>query len=141
MKPTLALVCCLLGVTIAQAAPGQHTKGEKPLSISHGQEVSLADFLVTGRMTLFDFTSEYCAPCRGFDEVLYQVHRQRADVAVVKVDINRPEVHKIDWQSPVAQQYGMQSVPYFKIFGPDGQLIAEGRPARTIVEGWISQLR
>jgi thiol-disulfide isomerase/thioredoxin len=127
-------------VTVGQAAPGLHTKGAKPLSISQGQEVNLADFLVTGRMTLFDFTSEYCAPCRGFDEVLYQVHRQRADVAVVKVDINRPEVHKIDWQSPVALQYGMQSVPYFKIYGADGQLIAEGRPARTIVEGWISQL-
>ena len=59
----------------------------------------------------------------------------------MKVDINRPEVHKIDWQSPVAQQYGLQSIPFFKIVGPNGQLIAEGKPARDQVDAWIAQLR
>jgi thiol-disulfide isomerase/thioredoxin len=140
MKFPLFLICCLLGVTSAQAA-SQHTKGNKPLSISQGQEVNLTDFLVTGKTTVFEFTSEYCPPCRAFAEVLLQLHQQRADLAVVKVDINRIEVHKIDWQSPVARQYELQSIPFFKIVGPNGQLLAEGKPARDQVEAWIGQLQ
>jgi len=141
MKALLLLCCCLLGATLGWGAPSMHTKGAKPLSISQGQPVNLTDFIVTGKITLFEFTSEYCPPCRAFAEVLLQLHQQSADLAVVKVDINRPEVHKIDWQSPVAQQYGLQSIPFFKIVGPNGQLIAEGKPARDQVDAWIAQLR
>ena len=58
---------------------------------------------------------------------------------VVKVDINRPDVRGIDWGSPVAKQYGMQSIPHFKVFGPDGKLQAEGKPARELVTGWFEE--
>ena len=138
------LFCALALVTTALAA-GKHTKGEKPLSISQGAEVSLADFLVTGKTTVFDFTSEYCPPCRGYAEPLLLLHQQRADVAVVKVDINRAEVHRIDWDSPVAKQYGMRSIPHFKVYGPDGKLIAEdttkARSARALVDKLIRTLQ
>jgi hypothetical protein len=63
---------------------------------------------------------------------------------VVKVDINRPGVKKIDWDSPVAKQYGMGSIPRFKIYGPDGKLIAEdigdSKPARAMVNQWCEAL-
>ena len=140
MKLPLLLICCLLSVTTGQAA-SRHTKGDKPLRISQGQAVNLTDFLVTGKTTIFDFTSEYCPPCRAFAEVLLKLHQQRDDLAVVKVDINRIEVHKIDWQSPVAQQYAIQSLPFFKIVGPNGQLLLEGKPARAQVEAWIGELQ
>ena len=139
----LPLLCAFALVTSALAA-GKHTKGEKPLSISQGAEVSLADFLVTGKTTVFDFTSEYCPPCRGYAEPLLLLHQQRADVAVVKVDINRSEIHKIDWDSPVARQFKLQSIPHFKIYGPDGKLIAEDttdqRAASSLVNKWINAL-
>ncbi len=139
MKFPLFLLCCLLGMTTATAA-SRHTKGEKPLSIAQGREVNLTDFLVTGKTTLFMFTSEYFPPCRDFAEVLLQLHQQRDDLAVVKVDINRIEVHKIDWESPVVKQYAIPSLPFFKIVGPNGQLLAEGKPARAQVDAWIGQL-
>lgn len=128
---------CFSPTTFAQ---GKDTKGEKPLSISQGQKVDLSQFLIKGRITIFDFTSEYCPPCRGYADPLYQLHRKRTDVAVVKVDINRPEIHRIDWESPVAEQYELRSLPHFKIFGADGKLLAEGQEARQVVDNWIMQL-
>jgi len=149
----LAILCSLVLVTVA-LAEGKHSKGEKPLAISQGQPVDLKDFLVPGMITIFDFTSEYCPPCRGYADPLLQLHRQKAGIAVVKVDINRPEIHKIDWSSPVAKQYDLHSIPHFKVYGPDGRLVAEdkitfgpdGQPvdrnsaARQLVDKWISSL-
>jgi thiol-disulfide isomerase/thioredoxin len=121
-------------------AQGRDTKGEKPLRISQGQKVDLSRFLVKGRITVFDFTSEYCPPCRGYADPLYQLHRRRDDVAVVKVDINRPEIHRIDWESPVAEQYELRSLPYFKIYSPEGKLLVEGQEARQVVDNWLMRL-
>ena len=71
-----------------------------------------------------------------------KVHRTHADIVVVKVDINRPGVKGIDWKSPVAQQYKLRSIPHFKVYGPDGKLVAEDGPgsdrARTMVVGWFN---
>jgi len=57
----------------------------------------------------------------------------------VKVDINRPDVRKIDWQSPVAQQFALRSIPHFKIFDGEGKLISEGNEARDTVYGWLKR--
>jgi thiol-disulfide isomerase/thioredoxin len=116
--------------------------------------VNLADYLVPGKTVVFDFTSEYCGPCRAYDQPLHDLHAKRADLVVVKVDINRPDVRGIDWQSPVARQFDLHSIPHFKVYGPNGQLLAEdkivfgpdGRPDRTLssragrqmVDGWIN---
>ena len=99
--------------------------------------------LVTGKTTIFDFTSEYHPPCRGYSEPLLALHQRGTNLAVVKVDINRPEYHLIDWESPVARQYALsdKGLPYFKIFGPDGKLMVEGPDARQQVNEWIEQLK
>ncbi len=136
---TLAGSLALIFATTLGAA-GTHLKTEKPLRIAQGMEVSLTDFLVPQKFTVFDFTSEYCPPCRRYTEPLLHLHQQRADIAVIKVDINRPEIHRIDWQSPVAKQYGMRSIPHFKVYGPQGDLLAEGDEARAMVDGWIAGL-
>lgn len=139
MKRTCLLLCSLALLTPAFAA-GNHAKGAEPSHISQGVEVALADYLVPGKTTVFDFTSKYCGPCQGYNEPLALLHTQRADLAVVKVDINRPDVKGIDWKSPVAVQYQMRSIPHFKVYGPDGKLLAEGKAARVMVDGWINQL-
>ena len=135
------LLPCLLALLTPALAAGNHTKGSEPAHISQGAEVALADYVVTGKTTIFDFTSKYCGPCQAYNQPLAQLHAQRADLAVVKVDINRPDVKGIDWKSPVALQYGMKSIPHFKVYGPDGKLLAEGKDARVMVNGWISGLK
>lgn len=128
-----------LGALLGAATPPAKT--EKVLRIAQGEKVNLADYAVPGKTTVFDFTSEYCPPCRAIAPDLEKVHRTRADVVVVAVDINRPGVKGIDWKSPVAQQYGLHSIPHFKVYGPDGKLQVEDQPnnpkARALVSKWF----
>lgn len=149
--PRLLSVLFVLSAAVLVAAP----KGAEPAHISMGEPVNLADYVVPGKTTLFDFTSKYCGPCQAYNEPLAKLHAQRADIAVVKVDINRPDVKGIDWKSPVAQQFKLQSIPHFKVYGPDGKLVAEdklvfgpdGKPAsrdsagRVIVDDLIRTLK
>ncbi|MGM0491761.1 MAG: thioredoxin family protein [Armatimonadota bacterium] len=109
-------------------------------TVSHGERVELEDYLVDGKTVLFDFTSKYCPPCEAIAPSLERLATEREDIVLVKVDINRPDVQGIDWQSPVAQQHGIRGVPHFKIFGPDGALEAEGGAARTMVINWLNEL-
>ena len=139
MKLLLSFLCSILLAGSAVAAQN-HAKGAEPLRIAHGEETNLTDYLVPGKTTIFDFTSEYCGPCRTYEQPLHNLHQKRADIAVVKVDINRPGTKRIDWQSPVARQYQMNSIPHFKVFGPDGKLLAEDQPARRMVDSWIAVL-
>jgi len=147
MKRLSALLALftLLG-TLAIAAA---TKGPEPLRVAFGEKIRLEDYLVPGKTVVFDFTSKYCPPCRAYDEPLHQLHAKRDDLVVVKVDINRPNVQRIDWQSPVAQQFELRSIPQFKVYGPDGKLLAEDRisqqvrdaSARKLVDDWIARLK
>jgi thiol-disulfide isomerase/thioredoxin len=126
-----------LAVPVAVRAAEAHTKGPAPQHISHGQTVTLADYLVPGKTTVFDFYSEFCGPCRAISPKLEKLHADRADLVVVKVDINRPGIKGIDWQSPVARQFDLQSIPHFKIFTPEGKLKAEGDEAYNTVLSWV----
>ena len=133
----ISLVATLVS-PLALRAEDTHAKGAEPAHISKGQEVALADYLVPGKITVFDFYSEYCPPCRRISPKLVKLHQTRDDIAVVKVDINRPGEKGIDWQSPVARQYRLESVPHFKVYGPDGKLQAEGDAAYEMIAGWIN---
>ena len=138
-SPFISLVVfgALVLTTSSSFADGTYSKPSVPERIAHGQEVALEKYLVPGKTTVFDFTSEYCPPCRAISPRLDKLHAKRDDVVVVKIDINRPGVKGIDWKSPVATQYGMRSIPNFKVYGPNGKLQAEGQEARTLVESWL----
>jgi thiol-disulfide isomerase/thioredoxin len=114
-----------------------HEKGIEPLVISNGQKVALTDYLVPGKTTVFDFYSEFCPTCRSIAPDMRKLHASRADLAVVFVNVNRPGLKVIDWQSPVVKQYALPSTPQLKVFGPDGKLVAEGKPAYKLVTGWF----
>ena len=119
--------------TTAAVPTNAAPKSAAPARIGHGKEVNLANYVVPGRTTIFDFTSEYCPPCRAIAPRLHQLHADRADIVVVEVDINRPGIAGIDWASPVARQFSLESIPHFKVYGPDGRLQAEGEAAYSLV--------
>jgi thioredoxin len=133
----------VLAALLALAAPALvlagtvHEKGAKPIVISHGDKVTLGDYLVPGKTTVFDFYSEFCPTCRAIAPDMERLHAGRGDIAVVFVDINRPGMKAIDWKSPVAKQYDLPSTPQLKVFGPDGKLVAEGKSAYQLVTGWF----
>ena len=131
------VIAVVASAPLARSAEDTHVTGPTPAHIAMGQEVDVADYLVPGKTTIVDFYSEYCPPCRAIAPKLAELHKSRDDIAVVKVDINRPGVKGIDWSSPVARQYKLHSIPHFKIFGPDGKLQAEGDAAYDQVAGWV----
>lgn len=131
----LALALAFSPLATIAAAPS--AKSDKPQHISMGQPVQIADYVVKGKTTIFDFSSEYCPPCRAIAPKLAALHAKRSDIVVVTVDINRPDVKGIDWKSPVARQYDLHSIPHFKVFGPDGKLKAEGDEAYGLVNGMV----
>jgi thioredoxin len=104
-----------------------------------GQTLEVKSLAVRGQTTLIDFYSPFCPPCVRLAPIIKQLAAKRPDLAVKKVNINRPEVKGIDWRSPLAQQYQIRSVPYFMIFSPNGELEAQGREAFERLRGWLQE--
>ena len=104
-----------------------------------GEPFALAGHLVPGKITIVDFYSEYCPPCMRIAPALEKLAASRSDLVVRKLDINRPGVRGIDWSSPLAQQYGLNSIPHFKIYDTQGQLLAEGEAATAKLFGWLQE--
>lgn len=100
-------------------------KGKEPLRISHGAEVAIYQYAVHGKYTIIDFYSDYCPPCRALKPKLERLHAEHDDVALVVVDINRPDTRGIDWKSPVAVQYKLHSIPHLVVYDPSGKVVAE----------------
>jgi thiol-disulfide isomerase/thioredoxin len=102
-----------------------------------GEMMQITEFIQGDQITIFDFYSEYCPPCRRIAPLLKQLDKKRKDIVVFKVDINRPNVRGIDWKSPLAQQYYLKSIPHFKIYNADGVLDMEGEPAYKQIERFL----
>lgn len=146
-----AVLVCVGGVILhVDAARGEAANaklaaqlGLSELSISNGEPVDLTAFLAPGKTTVFDFYSPYCGPCMALKPVLERLPNRRENTVLVEVNINRPGTEGIDWGSPVAQQYHLNSIPHLVIYGPDGNLIAQDgattAPAREMVEQWLAQ--
>ena len=102
-----------------------------------GQTLDVKSLSVKGKTTVIDFYSPFCPPCVRLAPIMAQLAAKRPDLAIKKVNINRPQVNGIDWRSPLAQQYQIRQVPYFMIFNPQGQPVAQGRDAVETVGGWL----
>lgn len=104
-----------------------------------GQPLDVKSLVVRGKTTVVDFYSPFCPPCMYLAPLLARLGESRPEMSIQRVNINRPEVNGIDWRSPLAQQYQIRSVPYFMIFNPRGQLLAQGREAFEMVQRWLQE--
>jgi thiol-disulfide isomerase/thioredoxin len=107
--------------------------------VNPGETLDINSLLVKGKTTVIDFYSPFCPPCVRLAPLMAKLAKKRPDLAIKKVDINRPGVNGIDWSSPVAQQYQIRQVPYFMIFNPQGKLVAQGSGATETVGGWLKE--
>ncbi len=124
-------------VTGTQPAAPTHDPVDAVRTVSFGEEVDISDYAAEGQSTIFDFYSEACGPCRALAPELEALAEERDDISLVVVDINRPGQSGIDWKSPVAQQYELNSIPHLRVFGPDGKELARADDARAMVDGWL----
>jgi len=121
-------------------------KTRKPISNAHkyleigrkGEKIDLEEYVVEGKITIFDFYSDYCGPCRAVAPRLKKLSKTNNDIYVRKIDINRSNIKGIDWKSPVVQQYRIRSVPYFIIYNEKGNRWLTGRNASNkIYNDWL----
>lgn len=103
---------------------------------SPGLPLDLAAHAVPGQITVFDMYSDYCPPCRALSPLLERMAVSRPDVVVRKVDINRKGVQGIDWQSPLARQYNLSSIPAIIVYDAQGNLMETGLNGFQLAEQW-----
>ena len=132
--PRLLVLAALLSLELGSSGAGAvpEANADNP-----GQTLDVKSLAVKGKTTVIDFYSPFCPPCVQLAPIMAQLAAKRPDLAIKKVNINRPGVQGIDWRSPLAQQYQIRQVPYFMIFNPQGELTAQGREAAEPVERWL----
>lgn len=112
-------------------------EGNLPSHMIYGS-VNLEEMIVKGKTNIVDLYSKFCPPCVQIAPLLIRLDEKRSDIAIVKININRDGVRGIDWQSPVARQFKLRSIPHFIIVSPSGKLKCKGKKAYKFV---LKQLR
>jgi thiol-disulfide isomerase/thioredoxin len=127
-KPWMLLPLAMLAV-LAYFFFNRQSTIQAVNAFNPGAEFDIESYVQKGKVTIVDFYSDYCPPCREISPLLKKLDKQRPDLVVLPVDINRKGVSGIDWQSPLARQYDLKSIPHFLIFDPEGNLSKEGQEA------------
>lgn len=99
-----------------------------------GQPANLQSILKNGRTSYVYFHSDGCDSCMQMQSCVRIAASKRKDLDFIKIDIDRPSGEReqeIDFHSPVAEQFGIDVVPSFKLY--DGKrLIAAGKEAKAM---------
>ena len=76
---------------------------------------------------IVDFWAEWCGPCRAVAPVLDQIAEERAEIKVVKVNI--------DEEPDLARRYGIMSIPTIMLFrGGEPAAAAVGAQPKKMLE-------
>lgn len=87
----------------------------KVLIISYqGESVLLEDHAVSGGVTVFDFYADWCGPCKALAPELEAYVQRTSGVFLRKINIK-------NWDSPVARDYGIRSIPSLRIYDQRGR--------------------
>lgn len=119
------LVLLAFGATAAAHArgptPATHAADERGLdikTISSGKAVALRDHLARDKVTIFDFTADWCKPCQILGEKLADFARREKRIAIRKIDVTR-------WNTPVVREHltGIKGLPYVEVFDRKGRRV------------------
>lgn len=128
----------LLLVLVIYGAYSVFARGGNIPSYMNEGPVDLGAMIVSNKTNIVDLYSDYCPPCVKIAPYLKKLDESREDIALIKIDINRSGVQGIDWQSPVARQFKLRSIPHFIVVSPSGKIKFQGKKAYKFV---LDQLR
>jgi thiol-disulfide isomerase/thioredoxin len=134
MKVFLVLLLIIVGYW----AYSRFFTGKDIPSYMNEGPVYLKEMIVSGETNIVDLYSDYCPPCVQIAPYLKMLDSRRKDISIVKIDINRSGVTGIDWRSPVARQFKLNSIPHFIVISPSGKLKYQGKRAYEFV---LAQLK
>lgn len=85
-----------------------------------GEDVpSLEAHAVPGKVTVFDFYADWCAPCVEIDAHMIRLLNERSDIAYRKLNV-------VGWDTPIAKRYMSKAakLPMVIVYGKDGKVVA-----------------
>jgi thiol-disulfide isomerase/thioredoxin len=91
-------------------------RGQQVEVISHGAQVDIAKHLALGNVTVVDFYADWCGPCKQLSPSLEQMARTDPEIALRKIDI-------VNWNTAVAKQYNVHSIPQVNVYNRGGRLV------------------
>ena len=94
--------------------------GREVAVIARGNEVDLTKHIALGSVTIIDFYADWCGPCKRISPMLEQLAKSDPEIVLRKIDI-------VNWGSPVAKQYKVQSIPRVEIYSRAGKLVGTVR--------------
>ncbi|MBL7017248.1 MAG: thioredoxin family protein [Kiritimatiellales bacterium] len=89
----------------------------------NGDPIDHGPLLTQDKVTILIFYGNWSITCKNMIPTLVKFAHDEKDVVFKKVDIRQ-------WNSPVAKQYGVVSVPDVRVFDQTGQLV--GPPTRLL---------
>ncbi len=93
-----------------------------------GRTFDINRYLKSGQTSVFYFHSDDCPPCEALMPQYVAIAQQCPDVRFYTLDIDRPGTQGIDFDSPLARQYHLNSIPHLMVY--DGyHKTASGREA------------
>jgi thiol-disulfide isomerase/thioredoxin len=90
--------------------------GQQVEVISHGGQVDITKHLALGNVTVVDFYADWCGPCKQLSPSLEQMAQTDPQIALRKIDI-------VNWNTAVAKQYNIHSIPQVNVYNRGGQLV------------------
>lgn len=99
-----------------------------------GKEVLLNKVLVPGRVTVLDFYAEWSGPCHILNPHLEALVRKEQDAVLRKIDI-------VNWQSDVASQYEVRTVPSVRVYDKRGRQVGEPSSSLEAIQRNLSQAK
>jgi thiol-disulfide isomerase/thioredoxin len=95
--------------------------------VSRSAEFEIEDHLVEDKFTVIDFGADWCGPCVIAERRFREYISEHADVAIRAV-VLEGKTPAESFALPVARQHlsNVAGLPYFKVFGPDGELVYKG---------------
>ncbi len=113
----------------------QPAPSSKVMIISNGgKRVELAELLVPGKITVIDFYANWCAPCRKLSPSLEAIANENEHVYLRMVNI-------VNWESEVAGQYGLHSIPNVRVYDRQGRLVGEPSANGHVIARLIQEAR
>ena len=101
------------------------------MAVLHAKENDFKD-LVNDELVLVDFFATWCGPCKMLSPVLEELDNDRANIKIVKVDI--------DQCRSLAREYGVMSVPTLFLF-KNGEVVKQqsGYMPKEMLSAWINE--
>ncbi len=131
------MAAALLALTLAACGKEQAAKPAAEAVefevLAHGTEVDLAAYVKTGRVTVFDFYADWCAPCKQVERSLKDMKRLYGDrLQVYQLDL-------VNWDSALAKAHQIRDLPYLIVYGEDGTRLKAG-PSNGVLPDLVKRL-